>query len=426
MGMIRPPARRKSDLAIQVVAILLLTGMPQRAPAAASAYKWPVVIPVQRTYLFAGLSEGREPKLDMLIKGEAGRPLYRLLCLSGDDSGRSDVQHGGEENEFSGVFDCHLHPLYGASRIEGSLLDYDALDRSDVFSQARFFGQDAVGECASYPEYGARRQFRLRGMQVDFRFSDITFSEIRTATDTPRVKSFRFMVRVRPDPSAITAIAEPPSVVNPPLLQNGLFDCSSVVRRHVPGRVTSEFLGANQLAPPYAEIRPVQRKEILRENQFELSIEDDAGRKAYQFSCLDRNPWGIVCGLFLPDSKINLLAESVDPYSHLERSTFLDNQLQGSCAAYPEWGSHRVFRLRHLRVSVEFTPSVPTQPPRPEDTPQELSEALHISVQISQDPSAESPIAPPPRFAYWGYLPLRNPCATPVLAPHRSGLVEHK
>jgi hypothetical protein len=380
-------------------------------------FEWPSVAPLSKSYKFEGVDEGAEPRVDLIIRSVSGKPLYRLLCHSGNYAGGPDEQYKGEADEFSGVIDCHLLSLYFEPKDYGSLLPYDPLDRSVHFDRAPLSAPDVLGKCADYPEYGVQRRFRLRGMEIQFRYLDIVFSKAKTKDGIPPIRSFRLDIDVKRDRSAITAIAEPVDVQRPPALPNGLRDCEHVVHWHVPGVVTSEYLKEDRLEPPYAEVRAMQKKEIFENNQFELSIETVSGQKAYQFSCLDRDPWGIECGLFLPGSKVNLLADSVDPYSHLERSTFLENQLRGACANYPEWGSERTFTLRHMKLSIEFN-TLASKPSRREPKKAEtVNNDLQISVKVEPDSSADSPVAPPPKYAYWGYLPIRNACAARILAP---------
>jgi hypothetical protein len=379
-------------------------------------FRWPAVAPLSKTYAFAGLDKGTDPKVDLIIRSMTGEPLYRLLCHSGDYAGGPDGQYEGEADDFTGVIGCHLLPLYFGSKGYGSLLAYDPLDRSVHFDRASLSPTDVMGKCVDYPEYGASRQFRLRGMEIQFRYRDIIFSQAKTKNGITPIASFRFEIEIRRDPSAITAIAEPVGVERPRILQNGLRDCQDVVYWHVPGVVTSGFLRENDLEPPYPGIRAVQSEEIFRKSVFEFSIESVSGQKVYLFSCLDKDPWGIGCGLFLPDSKVNMLADSVDPYSHLERSTFLENQLRGACANYPEWGSERIFMLRHMKISIKFT-ALASPSRRGPNKPEGDNNDLRISVKVEPDPSADSPVAPPPKYAYWGYLPIRNACATRLLAP---------
>jgi hypothetical protein len=380
-------------------------------------FRWPKVAPLRKSYVFQGLDKGAEPKVDLIIRSASGKPLYRLLCHSGDYAGGPGDEYEGEEEDFTGVLGCHLLPLYFQAKNYGSLLFYDPLDRTVHFDRASLSPTDVIGKCADYPEYGAVRQFHLRGMEINFRYRNIIFSKATTKNGVTPISSFRFDIEVKRDPSAVTAIAAPVNVDRPRALPDGLRDCQDVVHWHVPGEVTAAYLRKNGLEPPYEEIRAVQKKQIFRKNEFELSIESVSGQEAYLFSCFDRDPWGIECGLFLPGNNLNLLADSVDPYSHLERSTFLENQLQGACAAYPGWGSKRTFELRHMSILVDFTNSRAVSSGPRTRRMQSAGEAREISVNVQPDPSAESPVATPPEYAYWGFLPIRNACATPVSAP---------
>jgi hypothetical protein len=99
-------------------------------------------------------------------------------------------------------------------------------------------------------------------------------------------------------------------------------------------------------------------------------VNDIAGKVAYDFECTaisggHLNPkidqYGISCGLFASGSNVNLLEDSVDPYSRTMPSQILPDQLDGECAKYPQWGAHRVFRLRGFRLTMQFSDPTFTQ-----------------------------------------------------------------
>ena len=68
---------------------------------------------------------------------------------------------------------------------------------------------DLLGQCASYPEYGVHRTFRLRGLRLELTASDIK------STSQGRVESLVFTVGVRPDPSAVLEQAAQPGYLHP-------------------------------------------------------------------------------------------------------------------------------------------------------------------------------------------------------------------
>jgi len=195
---------------------------------------------------------------------------------------------------------------------------------------------------------------------------------------------------------------------------------------HVPGQVTDDYVKENGLAPPFPEIRATEKSSPLnsQDKEFDLPILDVSGNLAYVFRCSYRGRFGIRCGLFRKNEDINLLGDSVDPYSGLPRSLLIAEQFYGKCASYPEWGSERTFELRHMRITLSLS--------RPEFTsgaeyPYRYSEAItngSLAVRVNPDNSADSPVATPPRYAYWGYIPLPLPkaCERPVLNPRTNTL----
>jgi hypothetical protein len=258
-------------------------------------------------------------------------------------------------------------------------------------------------------------------MEIHFVFSDVVFSPFAASTGLSRVEAFRFTVEVKRDPSAITAFAEQVAVDPPSRASRNSLDCRHVRLKHIPGVITTEYIERNGLGPPYPRVRAAQFAGIISNRKFLYRIKDTAGREAYAFQCLDTDLWGIECGLYLPRGKVNLLGESVDVYSRLPRSTVLPEQLEGSCAGYPDWGARRIFRLRHLRIELILSLGVISRTSRPLESAAGGRTEISVSTQIEPDPSAESPVAPPPDYAYWGYLPIRDGCATPIPAPHGSG-----
>lgn len=383
------------------------------------SFTWPSVVAVKQIYHFDGLP-GIEPKVDFNISGSNGRPLYRMLCHSGDYKGVFDLQYSDEQFDFIGAFDCHLFPLYNSEQVSWNLLITDPLDVRDTWSRAFLWGPDVSRECAEYPEFGAIRHIRLRGMQIVFRYSDVVFSGQNYSNGAPIVKSFRLDITVTPDPEAVSSIANQVGVERPRVLAGGKVDCKRVVRRHIPGVVTGEYVEREGLRPPYKEVRAVQKEAIIGvqgANQLVLPIESVTGEKAYSLRCSYQGTRGIDCGLFMPGKNLNLLSDSVDPYSGLPRSLFRPEQLYSSCARYPEWGTLRAFRLRHLKITLRFSnPELSSGSKAPDGRTDTITN-VQVSVHVEPDQSASSSVAGPPRYAYWRYLPIESACEVGVKVP---------
>ena len=111
----------------------------------------------------------------------------------------------------------------------------------DWESRGRFLADELFGSCARYPEYGAVRHFRLRGMRITLSLADIVFDTStgvgdRSANGLMGLSSFRFAFSVEPDSTAQSEIAELPGYEEPPLHVNPRDnsrhypDCSKVLR----------------------------------------------------------------------------------------------------------------------------------------------------------------------------------------------------
>jgi hypothetical protein len=128
------------------------------------------------------------------IKSSKGTPVYRLQCHS--------AEYSGDDRDFaySGDFECRLGSVDDRDRYS-TLLTEDAHQSADWESRGRFFAKNLRGSCASIPDFGAVRRFKLRGM-------DLTLEIInpRFARDGD-LQSLKLSVKVRPDASAVRPIA---------------------------------------------------------------------------------------------------------------------------------------------------------------------------------------------------------------------------
>jgi hypothetical protein len=97
----------------------------------------------------------------------------------------------------------------------------------------------------------------------------------------------------------------------------------------------------------------------------------------------------------LGEVETNLLIETPNVAAWYSRGRMFAEELYGDCARYPEYGRHRMFRLRGMRLSLQFEDVHFTDGPAPvgRRAPQLLSYTLVITV--ASDPTALSPIAAP-------------------------------
>jgi hypothetical protein len=385
----------------------------------AGQYKWPEVEPLQRSFYFADASKAA---VKLLIDGASGKPLYRLECHTGDYEGDPNFN-------YSGAFDCKLIPL-NPDDAYNDLLGPDPLGW-EVDNRAAIIAEDLVGRCADYPEHGRVRHFRLRDMKLTFVYSDLHLEkwppEGPTGIRLPRLLSFRFSVRVEPDPTAVSTIAEPVPFAEPPPIHTAdpniiLPNCDKVIRQHVPGVVTQDYIRNEGLPPPYPSVQSTEATATLhmrQEGALRMRILDKAGKLAYSLDCsasigtagVDR--WGIDCKLFPADKKINMLGDAVDPYSRMNRALILPEQLEGECWRYPEWGAVRRFRLRGFELTLAIT----TGPLKPTKFHNHRGQEVTLKASVRPDASATSSVAMPSRYTDWSVSDQPNACEHVLVDP---------
>src|SRR5207245_11632673 len=98
-----------------------------------------------------------------------GAPVYRLQCHSAEYSG------GDHDFAYSGDFECRLSSVGNRDRYS-TLLTEDAHQSRDWESRGRFFAQNLRGSCASIPDFGAVRKFKLRGMDLTLKIINPRFA----------------------------------------------------------------------------------------------------------------------------------------------------------------------------------------------------------------------------------------------------------
>jgi len=200
---------------LRAVLLLMPISLVCAGSAAAPSAPWPTIARIERIFDF---QDAKHAEVSLPLKGSAGRPVYRLQC-------HTWLFEGDPAFDYSGDFECRLISLYSKEAYSTLLTDNPDQSR-DWQSRARVFAQELVGDCANYLEYGRVRNFRLRGMQIRFEFHNVkVIRSTESATRGPiALKSFRFVVRAWPDPSARSAIAETVTAPKPPA------DCGSGYR----------------------------------------------------------------------------------------------------------------------------------------------------------------------------------------------------
>ena len=156
---------------------------------------WPEI---QDVDVSAGMDwSARRIYLDVPLLDRSGEVRYRLVCRGGSEEYLDALMDRIDIN-YVGPLLCILNE--GSQEAEASLLSED--DSAAWFSRGQFRSRDIVGNCGNYPEFGRVRHFRLRGFEL-------TMEVVSPEVEAGKVRWLTFRVRVRSDPEATTAWAEP-------------------------------------------------------------------------------------------------------------------------------------------------------------------------------------------------------------------------
>jgi hypothetical protein len=176
--------------------------------------QWPHVRPV--TARFTVDLRAEKVNIDLPIKDHAGKTLYHFACR-----GVSETYLDSLPGNWVGPLMCTLAD--GAQAKEDSLLSEDG--SAAWHSRGQFRGEDVVGACARYPEFGTHRSFRLREFRLNLAVQD-------TQTDHDgKAQSFILAVSVVNDAAATTPQAARPGFLSP---HRPGASCNIVVRGQEP------------------------------------------------------------------------------------------------------------------------------------------------------------------------------------------------
>ena len=173
-------------------------------PAVMLSPQWPDIAPSGGSVVFA---DGGKAAIDIVVMALSGDPQFVLRCLT------VEPQPDASSVDYLGDFECRLLP-HGSADDAPSLLR-DSEVQSEWDSRGSFYRSELEGACGDYPEYGRRRHFRLRGMELTLELSDVRFRNGVRTQPLSELMSFRFRWSVRPDAGALSANAELPKVRDP-------------------------------------------------------------------------------------------------------------------------------------------------------------------------------------------------------------------
>lgn len=178
----------------------------------AEANRWPTIPPLKEKHVFNGAGKnGADTPVVSFIKDTHGLPVYKLECHNGNYENESEMN-------FSGDFQCALFEVKGTTLTSGNLLAADTKDElsTDWWNRGRMHAAQLHGECLQYPEYSTDRHFKMRGMLLTLRFTDMQWGPRKNQQSDPRLIGFTFIVKIVPDQSANSSRAEQVSIPEPP------------------------------------------------------------------------------------------------------------------------------------------------------------------------------------------------------------------
>ena len=170
----------------------------------AQSSKWPSVQPLEDKHAVSNLGEhGADTPIVALIKGTDGVPVYKLECHTGEYDDETEIN-------FSGDYQCALFAVKGTSFTSGDLLAADTKDElsTDWWNRGRVRAAQLRGKCLRYPEYSTDRKFKLRGMLVTLRLTDIQWNSRKDQQGNPMLAGFMLVLKVAPDASAHSSRSE--------------------------------------------------------------------------------------------------------------------------------------------------------------------------------------------------------------------------
>lgn len=167
-----------------------------------SGEPWPVVQDSHKVYSFQDIDSAG---FDLPLTDSNGHQVYLLRCHSG-------LYEADRGFDYSGLLECRLVSLY-SKETASTLLTETSKQGTDWENRGRFLAAHLRKGCANYPDWGQRRDFRLRGMDIAIALLDITFGA--SPTDANKVRSYSVEVTVRSDPTSTTPLAKAPTTPEP-------------------------------------------------------------------------------------------------------------------------------------------------------------------------------------------------------------------
>ena len=189
-----------------------IIGMVSAFGLRAQVHSWLVIKPVKDSHTFINPREqNTDAPFLAVIKDVYGVPVYRVECHNGNYDGESEIN-------FSGDFQCALFAVNGNGLASGNLLAGNTRDEqsTDWWNRGRMRSAQLRGKCLAYPEYSTNRHFKLRGMLITLRFTNIEWGSKKDQQGNPMLAKFTFTLDVVPDRAAQSSKAELSAGPKPP------------------------------------------------------------------------------------------------------------------------------------------------------------------------------------------------------------------
>lgn len=197
-------------ISLKIYALILAT--IYAVGLSAEANKWPTIQPLEEKRVVTDLGrEGADTPVVAFIKDAGGVPVYKLECHTGDYENESEMN-------FSGDFQCAMFAVKGTTLTSGDLLAADTKDElsTDWWNRGRVRSAQLRGECLRYPEYSTDRRFKLRGMLVTLRLTDIRWGTRKDQQGNPLLAGFTLAIKVAPEKAAQSSRSESVDGPKPP------------------------------------------------------------------------------------------------------------------------------------------------------------------------------------------------------------------
>lgn len=191
------------------VLLIVLLSTHSSSQAVTKPAHWPAVQPINRTYRFRDASTA---KLSLQIRDTRGAALYLLRCAN------TDLEYDWAE-VMPGDFACWIRSINKSGAL-GPVSLLDPSNEDDMTCRACVWLWNLTGDCAKYPDWGSKRDFRLRGMKISISFANVKLSPESDESDVT-FKSLDVAVSVIRDQAATSSRAAPSRVEPPSAEEHG-------------------------------------------------------------------------------------------------------------------------------------------------------------------------------------------------------------